>query len=224
MSNQDACCGSEVKTLIVARISNRATIALERKRRHLRTLLIILLFCTAAGLASGQTVQELKKPDTPFPTYGKGPIEVRLYTDYFCAPCRTVEPDLEPVIEDLVKRNVITLTFVDTPVYKYSSLYARYFLYAVKEKNDFARAVQVKHVLFDGASRKITEKEQLEAFLKEKGVSYVAFDTTPVFAKLNALLKNDKVMSTPTCVIVKDGKNQVVTGGPGILSAVRALK
>ncbi|HEX7627777.1 MAG TPA: hypothetical protein VF354_02510, partial [Candidatus Methanoperedens sp.] len=56
------------------------------------------------------SAQEL---NMPFPSYGTGPVEVRLYTDYFCPPCRAMEPDVEPLLRDLLKKNAIHLTLVD---------------------------------------------------------------------------------------------------------------
>lgn len=49
---------------------------------------IITVLILTAGSARGQ--------DTPFPTYGSGAVQVRLYTDYFCPPCRKMEPEAEP--------------------------------------------------------------------------------------------------------------------------------
>ena len=53
--------------------------------------------------------------EEPLSSFGSGPIKVRLYTDYFCPPCRDMEPDLEPLILDLVKDGTIQLTFIDVP-------------------------------------------------------------------------------------------------------------
>ena len=38
-------------------------------------------------------------------SFGEGPVRVRLYTDYFCGPCRAMEPELEPLLVELVKKN-----------------------------------------------------------------------------------------------------------------------
>ena len=69
--------------------------------------------------------------ENPLPPFGSGTIKVRLYTDYFCPPCRDMEPDLEPLLLDLVKDGTIHLTFIDVPTSQHTTLYARYFLYAL---------------------------------------------------------------------------------------------
>ena len=33
------------------------------------------------------------------PSYGQGKINVRVYTDYFCVPCRAGEPKIEAVAD-----------------------------------------------------------------------------------------------------------------------------
>jgi thiol:disulfide interchange protein DsbA len=45
--------------------------------------------------------------------FGKGKVEVKLYSDYFCGACKNLEPNVEYLIADLVQRNIITITFVD---------------------------------------------------------------------------------------------------------------
>ena len=77
----------------------------------------------------------------PFPSYGSGAVEVRIYSDYFCSPCRAMEPAVEPILKDLLKKKVIQLTLVDTPFHPHTALYARYFLYALKKNNDVDHAL-----------------------------------------------------------------------------------
>ena len=57
---------------------------------------------------------------------------------------------------------MITLTFVDTPIHPSTSLYARYFLFTLNEKNEFDHALRVRALLFQAAKSKIVEKEKLE--------------------------------------------------------------
>ena len=40
------------------------------------------------------------------PSFGQGKVQVRLYTDYFCGPCSHMEPKIEPLLKDLVQRDV----------------------------------------------------------------------------------------------------------------------
>lgn len=179
-------------------------------------IIIITVFILSAGSARGQ--------DAPFPTYGSGAVQVRIYTDYFCPPCRGMEPAVEPVLRDLIKRGVIRLTLVDTPFNKYSPLYARYFLYALKAKNDFEHALKVHNILFDAAAGKaVKTKEGIEELFRSKGIAYQAFEPKPAFDRYNALIKEDKVDSTPNCVIIRTGKKKKFVGGPDIINALKRL-
>jgi len=161
----------------------------------------------------------------PFPTYGSGNIQVRLYTDYFCPPCRGMEPAVEPVLRDLIKRGAIRLTLVDTPYSRHSPLYARYFLYALKEKNELEHALKIRNILFEAASDgNATTKEQVENLLKHKGISYSTFDASSVFNRFNSLIKEDRIQATPTCVIVRSGKKEAFVGKNDIVNALKSLR
>ena len=66
---------------------------LQEKKAIIRTgsiwIVIILTGLAAASLSYGEEV---------LPTFGQGEIQVILYTDYFCPPCRSMEPDVEPFL------------------------------------------------------------------------------------------------------------------------------
>lgn len=181
----------------------------------LLAVISIVLFLTG-GYAWGQ--------ETLFPVYGAGAVQVRIYTDYFCPPCRGMEPAVEPVLRDLIKRGMVRLTLVDTPFNKYTPLYARYFLYTLKAKNDFEHALKVRNILFDEAANgHFTTKEQLEKIFKGKGIPYQAFEPKPIFAHYNTLIKEDSVDATPSCVIIRSGKKEKFVGGPDIIKALQAI-
>lgn len=160
----------------------------------------------------------------PFPVYGSGPIEVRIYTDYFCPPCRAMEPDVEPFLKDLLKKNAIRLTLVDVPLNPLTPLFARNFLYALKENNDLEHAFRVRNVLQNAATNKdIQTQERIEALFKEKKIAYGLWDPKPVFERYNDLLKKDKINATPTCVIIKKDRKKAFVGGLDIINALKAL-
>lgn len=206
------------------------------------TVIVIFEMMSAGSLyASGENI--------PSPTYGTGATHVWIYTDYFCPPCRAMEPALEPILKNLVKRNLITLTLVDTPFKRYSALYVRYFLYALnaklnernppvkakskktsakalkdKNQNEFIHALRVRSVLFDAAkSEKYSTKESIEALFKSKKIPFVAFDPQPVFDRFQTLMLEDKIQSTPTCVIVKSGVKEQALGGDDIINALKRI-
>jgi thiol-disulfide isomerase/thioredoxin len=189
------------------------------KKASIRTfcMTIILLILSATGLyAQGQEI--------PFPQYGTGPIHVCIYTDYFCPPCRVMEPSVEPILRDLLKRNAITLTLIDVPYNRLTPLYAKYFLYALKTKNDSDHAFHIRNVLNAAtADRNMATEKHIEKLFKSKGIPYTVFEARPVFDRYNALIKEDNIQATPTCVIVKNGKKESFVGGPDIIAALKRL-
>ena len=157
------------------------------------------------------------------PSFGSGKIQVRLYTDYFCGPCGRMEPKVEALISDLLRKNAITLTLVDTPAHTFTPLYAKYFLYILKKDRDFPFVLRAREVLFEAAHDQIEEREGLEEFLKKNKVPYREFDPAPSLAALSAMIKEDNVTSTPTCVIIRDGRRGVFTGDVEIPKALELL-
>jgi hypothetical protein len=184
----------------------------------------ILVFIAVLGVISVGALFA-QGPAPPFPTYGAGAIQVRMYTDYFCAPCRDMEAPVEPVLRDLLKRKVITLTLVDVPFHRYSPLYAQCFLSALMGKNDLEHAIKVRNILFEAAANaQITTKGQLEEIFKSKRITFTAVDPKPAFKRYNALITEDNVHSTPTCVIIRSVKKEVFTGNQDILKALKHLQ
>jgi thiol-disulfide isomerase/thioredoxin len=188
-----------------------------------RTLAFGLFPMVLAGLiAAGYGWAEERNP--LFPSYGSGPVEVRLYTDYFCPPCRAMEPGIEPILKDLHKQNAIRLILVDAPLSHLSLLFAKNFLYALRENNDLENAFRVRNSLLGAATREnIKTQEQIETLFKEKGIPFSSFDAKPAFDHYNALLKEDKINGTPTCVVIKSGQKKVFVGGPDIINALKTL-
>ena len=160
-----------------------------------------------------------------FPAYGSGAIQVRIYTDFFCHPCRGMETAVEPVLMDLVKRNIITLIMVDTPFYRYSTLYARYFLYAIQAKNSFEHALMVRNTLFEATDNKhMTTEERIEELFRNKKIPFAAFDPKSTFEWFNSLLQYDKINATPSCVIVRGDNMEMFVGGEDIINALKRLQ
>jgi thiol-disulfide isomerase/thioredoxin len=162
--------------------------------------------------------------DFAIPTFGQGKVSVRIYTDYFCPPCRAMEPDVEPILAELIKQKKINVTFIDTPYYQHSSLYAKYYLYTMNEKREFEHALKTRGTLIESAKQNIAEPARIEAILSEKGIRFKSFDTKPVFDVYAKSLKDDGINATPTCVIEQDGKKEKVTGKGDIINALKALR
>ncbi len=193
----------------------------KRKRLIVSSMVIALVLFSIVFRGSATPAYA---DDTPLSAFGKGKVAVRLYTDYFCSPCKAMEPSLEPVITDLVQKNIVTFTFVDTPFYQLSSLYVRYFLYALNEKKDFGHGIAVRNALIEASNKKIGDAAKLEEFLKEKGIKIKPFDPKPTFDLFGKYLRDDKIKATPSCVIEKDGKMETSVGGFDIIQALQKLK
>jgi thiol:disulfide interchange protein DsbA len=188
-----------------------------------RTFSFVLLTLILAGLNVAR-IGSTAEQSQPFPSFGSGPVEVRLYTDYFCPPCRAMEPGVEPILKDLLKKNAIRLTLVDVPFSQLTPLFARNFLYAIKENNDLEQVLRVRSVLQNAATiKEIKTQERIEALFKEKGIAFSVWDPKPAFDRYNDLLKEDKINATPTCVIIKNGQRNAFVGGPEIIDALKAL-
>ncbi len=181
-----------------------------------RVFWVILFLPLGASLAWGA--------DPFLPSFGQGPIRLTIYADYFCPPCRGVEPQMEPLILDLMKKERIYLTFVDTPIHQHSPLYARYFLYALNAKKDFHHALFVRNTLFSAAESRVLEQKKLEDFLRAKGIAFVPFNINPILEVWNRLLEEDKIESTPSVVIHQGTKKELYKGSMAIIKALSELK
>lgn len=165
-----------------------------------------------------------KEQKLTFSQYGTGPIQVRIYTDYFCPPCRATEPIIEPILRDLLKRNAITLTLIDVPFHRLTPLYAKYFLYGLKAKNDPDHAFHIRNMLIAAtADKEMTTEKRIRELFKSRGIRYMVFEARPVFDRYNALIKEDLINATPTCVIVRDNQKETFVGGPDIIAALKRL-
>jgi hypothetical protein len=156
--------------------------------------------------------------------FGKGAVEVRLYTDYFCDPCREEEGEVISQITELVRKNLIRIVFIDTPVHPETILYAGYFVAALNAKGNLEQAVAARGALFEAAGKKIKGKEALEAFLKTKGLEIRPSDKAPDFKIFDKYLKEDRIKSTPTCVIIGPKGKQTLTGKEDITKGLRSLR
>ena len=193
----------------------------DRSKKIFITTLLILGFILFSLFFQG-AVTPLYAEELVFPSFGTSKTQIRLYTDYFCGPCSSLEPKLEKIITDLVKKGTASITFIDTPIHKHSSLYATYFLYILNGKRDFDYALRARAVLFEAAKKKITEKGKLEEYLKKRNIGFKPFDARSTFRFFNTYLQEDKIIATPTCVI-SNGRKKSFTGENDITKALEGL-
>jgi thiol:disulfide interchange protein DsbA len=180
---------------------------------------VLLILCS--GVAGWETAGG---QESSLPSFGSGLIKVRLYTDYFCPPCRDMEPSLEPILLDLVKDGTIHLTFVDVPTSQHTTLFARYFLYALGEKRDIDSVVHARRTLFEAAEKRVVDKNQLVSLLAEKGIGLKPIDLAPAYNLWNRLLQEDQIRSTPSCVIVHGEEKKTYMGSLEVIKALEILR
>jgi hypothetical protein len=178
-------------------------------------LLFLLFFKGAAAVCADEVLM---------PIFGEGRVQVRLYTDYLCGPCSRMEPRIEPLLKDLVEKRAITLTLVDTPIHTLSPLYGRYFLYILSRDKRLDRIFRSRAVLFAAAREKVVAREKLEGYLKTHGVRFKETDVGPTLTAFSALIREDKIRSTPMCVIITNGNKGVFKGETEITGALGLLK
>jgi hypothetical protein len=195
-------------------------------------LAFILILLGAGLFGSAPDARAAEARNENIASFGTGKVRVRLYTDYFCVPCRAAEPRIEAALKALVAKNIINVTFIDTPFHKFSSLYARYFLFVLNENRSFEHALSVRALLFEAAkegvsdlSKKesLSEAERVEEYLKKNGIKFSAFDVKPVFITFERYLREDKVDATPSCVIERGGKKEILKGGDDIAKTLESL-
>lgn len=181
---------------------------------------LLLLFLLAfPGLTA-----PVSAADPPLSAFGKGAVEVRVYTDYFCGPCSAEEKEVMAAITKLVAKDRIRVIFIDTPIHPETVLYAGYFLAAVNAKREFSQAVKARATLFTAAGLEIRGKAELESFLAKEGLEIRPVDTAPVFSMFSKYIKEDRINATPTIVILGPPKKQILNDKEQILKALGALQ
>jgi len=175
----------------------------------------VCLFSGSATLAYAE--------ETRISSIGNGPVKVRIYTDYFCPPCRSMEPELEPIVIDLVRRRIAAVTFVDTPVHRETIPYAKCFLGMVTGRRDISQILCARSALFKAAEKNIRSLPGLEAFLGERGLKCRYVDSSRAFETFRKHLRDDRIDSTPSCVVEGPGGRKKFTGAQEILRALTRL-
>ena len=131
-----------------------------------------------------------------------------------------MEPAVEPLLKNLITRNAIRLTLVDMPFSSGSILYARYFLYALNE-NDFDHALKVRTPFFSHRRQEHNNRGEDRVSVQTRRHILPAFEPKLAFNQYNDLIKEDHVDSTPSCVIVREGKKKTFVGGGDVVNALR---
>lgn len=179
----------------------------------------IMFFLSVSILPATSTAQEMS-----LFSFGKGKIQVKLYSNYFCSACRNLESALDYPLIELTKKNVITITFIDVASSRLSMLYAKYFLYTLNEKKNLESALKTRKILFEASKIPIDSEDKLGNFLRTKGITFKVFDVKPTFMALQNHIRTDRISATPTCIIVNDNKKEIFIGNEDILKGIDKLK
>jgi len=165
----------------------------------------------------------LKTSSLELPKFGQGLVKVRLYSDYFCDPCQKLEPDVEKILYELVKKNKIQLVFVDVPINRNSPIYSSYYLTLAQREKSLDRILHIRQTLFAAAKNKITDSQELAKYLEDKGLPKV-IDLIDQSAEAFQYIKDDGIDSTPILVIDRGNGAETYMGRARILSTLEGLK
>ncbi len=155
--------------------------------------------------------------------YGSGPVELRIYSDYFCFPCQTLEDMSDKVIDRIVRQKKARVVFIDVPGHKETPLYARYFLYATSSDPGYESAVKARKTLFSAAKENIKTETELMNYLRSKGIKFSLSPTKEYFQALSKYMKEDRIDSTPTAVIVTPSGKKTYDSRDAIMKALEEL-
>lgn len=192
-----AAAGRSLRDRVIG-ILGEAEVPFYRKGRVPLLLMAVLgyLFITITFTGSVTPAYGAEKPAVP--SFGKGPCQVIVFTDYFCPPCQGLEPNLEPVLEKIYAEQRAEIVFVDMPVYRETPLYARYYLYAGNAKGGFKDVMVARRALFSIARGKtVKDEESLVKALKERGIPFKPYDPKHVFNAWNDTIRTYRVQATP---------------------------
>jgi thiol-disulfide isomerase/thioredoxin len=173
-----------------------------RSRAHLVVLLITVYFFMILSFpvfpASVYAAEKSKVP-----SYGSGPVELIIFTDYFCEPCKSLEKELEVVQDKLLAKGEVKLTFVDMPIpgNLLSPLFTKYFLYAAQAETGYANAIQARKFIFKMARQNSITEHAVEKTFMTQGIAFKIFDYKPVLIESKILISRYKVNKAPTYIL-----------------------
>lgn len=186
------------------------------------TAFMLLNFFFFAVVFNGSPVPSYAAETFPS-AFGNGPIEIRIYSDYFCPPCQRLEDGIESVLDRIVAQNKARILFIDTPGHRETPLYAQYFHRATADGGNYGRAKAVRRILFQAAREGVKTEDGLVAYLRSRGIQALAGSTAGYFQTLSRYIKDDRVRSTPTCVVISPNEGRSLYSGNGILEALKKI-
>ena len=185
------------------RIQRRQERFFSLSRQRILVTLLAVLGCLIASLTFAGMPNPAYGAEKPrVPTIGSGPYELYIFTDYFCGPCQTLEPELDSTLRDLIARKSVKITFIDIPIHRQTTLYNRYFLYAANAAGSGRDLLLARQELFALARRDAAANEKkIVSLFKKRNISFKVYDLKTVYPEFNRIIKQFNVRSTPTCVV-----------------------
>jgi hypothetical protein len=173
-----------------------------RSRAYMVALLIpVYFFMSLSFSVFSASVYAAEKSKVP--SYGSGPVELIIFTDYFCEPCQSLEKELDAVQDKLLARGEVKITFVDIPIpgNLSSPLFTKYFLYAVQAETGYANSIQARKFIFRMARQNSITEGAIEKTFKTEGIAFKIFDYKPVLIESKILISRHKVNKAPTYIL-----------------------
>jgi len=198
-------------------------INLDKRRVKLILLSIILGFVLMTVFFQGVPLK-ITTEGLTLPSFGRGDVKVRLYTDYFCGPCREVEPAAEGILYELVRKNRINLTFIDVPIHRHTPVYTAFYLFLSQREKSLDGVLRIRKTLFQAAEKRIEDKKALSKYLTGTGWKVENVPEKGNAVEVPGYLKEDAVEGTPTLVVIRGTAKTKYFGRQEVLKGLRTLK
>jgi len=172
-------------------------------RQGMLVILLTVLGCLVVNMTDPcPAATDVGVEKSRIPSIGGGPYELYIFTDYFCGPCQALEAELDSTLRELIARNSVKITFVDLPIHRETILFNRYFLYAAHATGSDMELLRARQELFSLAKgRDATDEKMIVSQFNKRNIAVKVYDLKPVYPKLNRMIKQFNVRSTPTCVV-----------------------
>jgi hypothetical protein len=169
--------------------------------QQLTLLITAYFFISLSFLFFSISVDAAEKPKVP--SYGSGPVELIIFTDYFCEECPSLEKELEAVLDKLLAKGEVKITFVDIPITGNlsSPIFTKYFLYATQSETGYANTLQARKFILKMAGQNTITEGAIEKTFKTGGIAFKIFNYKPVLIESKILINRHKVNKAPAYVL-----------------------
>ena len=197
---------------------------LQFDRRRWRSMFLVPVGLAVIWLGFDVATPAYGAEAASLPVFGRGSIELRVYTDYFCGPCGRIEPEMETLLKSLVDDGKVRVMFVDVPLHRHTPLYAKHYMQSIGHGSTLDDALRLRRLLFDAAAQGVVDATHLDERIRDAAPTTADVNIEPLLDACNALFKRDRIRATPTLVVERPGGGiERIDGGASILSALKSL-